>query len=153
MNPETLKDSVGLRPFNEGRVLLVKNTLKSGYREEIYGAPAGRLEEGETEKQAAVREFFEETGLTTTEDDLEDFENNCYSAELDRKEGKKVYSIRFLRVKNFEGELKASEATIPEWVELGQAREMKLVANVKEAIEAALHAIRRESESSKPKIS
>src|SRR3989344_715697 len=153
MNSELLKDSVGLIAFNEGWVLLVKNTLKSSYREEIYGAPAGRLEKGETEKQAAVREFFEETGLTTTEDDLGDFENNCYSAEIDRKDGKKVFSIRFLRVKRFEGELKASEATIPEWIELGKAREMNLVANVKEAIEAALHAIKREAEFGKPKIS
>lgn len=146
-----IKHSVGLIVFDKDKVLLVKNTSKSGYAYEIYGAPAGRLEEGETEKQAAVREFHEETGLNTTEDDLEDFENNFYMAELDRKEGKQEYSIKFFRVKQFNGELKASDATIPEWVQLDRIKEMTLVANVKEAIEAAFKSIHGESELKKPK--
>lgn len=140
------KDSVGLILVEGNKVLLVKNTEHSGYGREIYGAPAGRIEENETKKQAAVREFFEETGLSTTEDDLEEFENNSYVAEIDRKEGKQEYSITFFRVKKYLGELRASLETIPEWVDLDKAREMTLVANVKEAIEASLRLIKGETE-------
>ncbi|MEJ0021128.1 MAG: NUDIX hydrolase [Candidatus Doudnabacteria bacterium] len=132
------KHSVGMIVLAGDKVLLVKNTEKSGYAHEIYGAPAGRLEEDENEKQAALRELKEETGLNTTEDSLEEFENNFYVAELDRKEGKVEYSIRFFLVKQYQGELKSSEETIPEWVPIDQLKEMTLVVNVKEAIDAAI---------------
>lgn len=144
-----MKHSVGLIVLEGNKVLLVKNTEASGYSHEIYGAPAGRLEEGETEKQAAVREFQEETGLRTTEADISEFPNNFYSAVLDRKEGPVEYSIRFFKVNNYGGELKASEQTIPEWFDLEKIKEMELVANVKEAIEAASKFIHGESEGTK----
>ena len=117
--------------------MLVKNTLKSGYAKEIYGAPAGRLEKGETEKQAAVRELKEETGLEITESDLSEFNNNFYTAILDRKEGLVEYSIKFYRVENYSGELKASEETIPVWVDIDKLGSLELIANVQEAVEAA----------------
>jgi 8-oxo-dGTP diphosphatase len=132
------KHSVGLIVFNNNdEVLLVKNTSKSGYAKEIYGAPAGRPEEGESEKQAAVREFREETGLVTTEESLSEFSDNYYVAVLDRKEGRVEYSIRFFIVNNYSGELMASEETIPEWIKISELENMTLVANVKKAIEAA----------------
>ncbi len=44
----------------EGRVLLVRQTYHRG---EHWGAPGGWLAGGETPRQAATRETFEETGL------------------------------------------------------------------------------------------
>ena len=47
--------------FDEhGRILLFKHT----YRKLAWGIPAGGLEYGEQPKDAIVREFFEETGMT-----------------------------------------------------------------------------------------
>ena len=47
--------------FDEhGRILLFKHT----YRKLAWGIPAGGLEHGEQPKDAIVREFFEETGMT-----------------------------------------------------------------------------------------
>jgi ADP-ribose pyrophosphatase YjhB (NUDIX family) len=47
--------------FDErGRILLFKHT----YRKLEWGLPAGGLEYGEQPKDAIVREFFEETGMT-----------------------------------------------------------------------------------------
>ena len=43
-----------------GRILLFKHT----YRKLAWGIPAGGLEYGEQPKDAIVREFFEETGMT-----------------------------------------------------------------------------------------
>lgn len=44
----------------QGRILLFKHT----YRKLVWGIPAGGLEYGEQPKDAIVREFFEETGIT-----------------------------------------------------------------------------------------
>jgi len=144
-----MRHSVGLILVEGDNVLLVKNTNKSGYSHEIYGAPAGRLEEGETEKQAAVREFFEETGLSTSEADISEFPNNFYSAVLERKNGPEEWSIKFFKVDKYTGELKPSEEAIPEWVPLERLKEMTLVANVKEAIEASMKMIHGEKEGQK----
>ena len=45
---------------DQGRILLFKHT----YRKLAWGIPAGGLEHGEQPKDAVVREFFEETGMT-----------------------------------------------------------------------------------------
>jgi len=44
----------------QGRILLFKHT----YRKLDWGIPAGGLEYGEQPKDAMIREFFEETGMT-----------------------------------------------------------------------------------------
>lgn len=44
----------------QGRILLFKHT----YRKLAWGIPAGGLEFGEQPRDAIVREFFEETGIT-----------------------------------------------------------------------------------------
>lgn len=52
-----MEKSCGAIIFNEGKVLVVKQT--SG----LYGFPKGHVEIGETEKETAIREIKEETGL------------------------------------------------------------------------------------------
>ena len=52
-----MEKSCGAIIFNEGKVLVVKQT--SGF----YGFPKGHVEIGETEKETAIRETKEETGL------------------------------------------------------------------------------------------
>jgi len=44
----------------QGRILLFKHT----YRKLAWGIPAGGLEYGEQPKDAMIREFFEETGMS-----------------------------------------------------------------------------------------
>ena len=52
-----MEKSCGAIIFNEDKVLVVKQT--SGF----YGFPKGHVEIGETEKETAIRETKEETGL------------------------------------------------------------------------------------------
>ena len=52
-----MEKSCGAIIFNEDKVLVVKQT--SGF----YGFPKGHVEIGETEKETAIREVKEETGL------------------------------------------------------------------------------------------
>jgi 8-oxo-dGTP diphosphatase len=59
--------SIGAVAFvrdDDGRVLLVRQTYhRDGYR---WAAPGGWVDQGESPRQAAVREAFEETGLRVT---------------------------------------------------------------------------------------
>lgn len=54
---------VVIRHKNDERILL----LKKG---NCWGHPGGKAEIGETEKETAIRELFEETGLKVSEEDL-----------------------------------------------------------------------------------
>ena len=46
----------------DGKILLVKQ-FRYPYKEELYEIPAGKLNEGETPEQTAIRELEEEGGI------------------------------------------------------------------------------------------
>lgn len=74
-------DCVGVICFRDDEVLLIKRGKAP--REGDWSLPGGRIERGETQEQAALRELKEETGVTA---DLgvkiatieADFEAHCY---------------------------------------------------------------------------
>lgn len=134
--------TVGVLIFKNNKVLLVKHGEKASHVTGSYGFPAGRLEEGETKKQAAVRELLEETGLMTTEDNLEELLLNIVPADIKRKSGEiQRFSITIFMCRHFSGELQETEETIPEWVELEKLGELdlehKLLPNILNAVRAA----------------
>ena len=53
----------------DGKILLLLRRL--GWKTGYWGPPGGHIDPGETPKQAAVRETFEEAGLRIKESDLE----------------------------------------------------------------------------------
>ncbi|MEO3853765.1 NUDIX domain-containing protein [Acrocarpospora sp. B8E8] len=53
----------------DGKVLLAQRQ-GTGYADGMWNLPSGKLEDGETVTQAAIREGLEEIGLTLTEDAL-----------------------------------------------------------------------------------
>lgn len=52
--------SCGIVVFKDNKVLLVHHNL--GH----YGIPKGHVEFGETDEETALREFFEETGISAS---------------------------------------------------------------------------------------
>lgn len=62
--PENRTDCVGIVCFRDDTVLLIRraNPPRAGE----WSLPGGRIEPGETELQAALRELMEETGITAT---------------------------------------------------------------------------------------
>lgn len=82
---------------SQGEILLLRR-LNTGYRDGFYDMPAGHLEEGETLRQAALRELREETGLVALEDDLEFVEL------LHRVSNDRVYLDVFFQVKKWKGD-------------------------------------------------
>lgn len=124
--------------FENGKVLLVKHQEGADHITGSYGIPGGRLNENETLKQTAVREFREETGLIVEENNLFEFPNNSYTADIKRKSGKtKRYTMNVFLVKDFKGELQSSSETIPEWIEINKISNLNLLPNVANAIHAA----------------
>lgn len=59
----------------EKKILMIHPT----YRKDFWDFPKGRMEEGETPIQAAIREVKEETSLNVTEDELIDFGFHKYN--------------------------------------------------------------------------
>ncbi len=84
--------------INEQNKILLHRRANTGYCDGYYDLPAGHLEEGETLRQAALRELKEETGLEAREDDLEFVEM------LHRFCPDRVYVDVFFRAKAWTGE-------------------------------------------------
>jgi 8-oxo-dGTP diphosphatase len=129
--------AVGVLIAEHGRVLLVKHKEGSQHVVGIYGFPAGRIEPNESEKQAAIRELFEETGLKTTEEDLYDYQSNHFpSIEIPRKNGKtETFNYKIFVCRKYSGNLKESAETTPEWVEITKLSDYYLLPKVKEVVE------------------
>lgn len=122
--------------FKENKVLLVKHTEKAGHLTGIYGLPGGKVDEGETEKETAIRELEEETGLIPDRDSFIEYPGNIYYAPIKRKHGKIMnYSWHVFICNNFSGEIRISEETIPEWVEISRLDYYNLLTNTKQAVE------------------
>lgn len=124
--------------FDKDKVLLVRHGESAGHLTGVYGIPGGHLQEGESLKEAAIREFHEETGLTVDESDVEEFPRNTYEADIQRKDGStKHYAMTIFAGVMFVGELKATGETVPEWIEVDKLSNYQLLPNVKEAVRAA----------------
>ena len=130
--------TVGVIIVFEGKVLLVKGDVEEGI-EETYGLPAGKVEEGESLKAAAVRELFEETGLTVTEDGLEKMPTE-YEAQIDRKGDSVLMHLTVFKCLDFKGGIlfMFGEETTPEWVEIDNVANLKLLPNVDKIIKEFL---------------
>ena len=72
---------------------------------EVFIDPGGKIEQGETAKEALVRELKEELMIDVDENDLEEFAE--YTAEAANHKGRTVHMQAFI-VKKWQGEIKAS---------------------------------------------
>lgn len=91
---------------------------------EFFISPGGSIEDGETPKQALVRELMEEFSIGVKDDDLEMF--GTFWANAAGQEDKKLKMDVFI-VKNYEGEpVPSSEVEELAWVASTNEQNLKL---------------------------
>ncbi|MBW2978028.1 NUDIX hydrolase [Candidatus Woesearchaeota archaeon] len=130
---EEVIPTVGVLIFKNKEVLLVKHGSSASHLTDTYGIPAGKIEKGETELDAAIRELQEETGLITTKDNLQELPK-VYTAEIKRKDGTKTFSVKVFLCKKYSGDLIKSDETVPCWIKISDLDKYKLLPNVKQII-------------------
>jgi 8-oxo-dGTP diphosphatase len=85
--------------------IIIKNRkllVEKDFDKEFYVSPGGKLEEGETEKEALVRELNEEFNIDVSQKDLVEF--GLYHAPASGQEHRTVHMSVFL-VKKYKGEI------------------------------------------------
>ncbi len=88
--------------IKDGKVLSVSRKTDHNDR----GFPGGKVDPGETDQEALVREVFEETGLTITR-----------SRMVDERMDECGVLVKMFVVDEFEGEINTTEAGLVEWVD------------------------------------
>lgn len=130
-----LVPTVAVLVYKNDNVLLVKHEEGASHLTGVYGLPSGRINENESEDDAAVRELKEETGLQTAKEDLVEFPNNLYYASIPRKGGEIInFSWRVFIAKQFWGNLVGSSEATPEWVRIDELDKYNLLPNVNRVV-------------------
>lgn len=125
--------------FQDNNVLLVKHGEAAEHINGVYGIPGVRQNLNESLKETAVREFAEETGLVVKENELIEFPDNSYTADIQRKGGiTKRYTMTVFLGRSYQGQLQSSSETTPEWISLEKISALNLLPNVENAIQAAM---------------
>lgn len=138
---------VMLRGRNDDEVLLVKHGEASRHPMGTYGLPAGRIESGEKEISAAVRELFEETALKVDWQSLMR-RPRIFHAWLARKNSKRKFFSMRVFVCHYNqlamGVPQKSNETEPVWVKIADLGKYNPIPNVAEAINHATHLTEKE---------
>ncbi len=95
--------------IQDGEVLLIEK--KRGVGEGLYNGPGGKVEEGESLRNAAIRETVEETGVAP-----EDIEK---VGELEFIFGEDPFHfVHVFKAYSFSGNIQETEEARPEWFEI-----------------------------------
>ena len=121
--------TAGIIIFKESKVLLVRHQDKSDHMVGKYGIPAGRINDNESDIDAAIRELEEETGLIADKEKLRAIPKT-YTADIKRKDRIKQFSLKVFVCADYSGEIRGSEETAPEWIEIKDLNKLDLLPNV-----------------------
>lgn len=112
----------------EGNVL-VQNRLNPDWPGIVF--PSGHVEAGESFYDAAVREVFEETGLTVSELQM------CGIKDWFRDDGTR-YVVLLYKTDKFEGELTSSDEGEVMWIPLAKMQGMEITESMKTMLKVFL---------------
>ena len=117
-----MEKSCGAIIFNDGKVLVVKQT--SGF----YGFPKGHVEIGETEKETAIRETKEETGL-----DIKIISDKRYTQSYIVKENVHKDVVFFIaKLENNNEKIQVEEIEEILWIDINEVENILTYDSLKE---------------------
>ena len=123
-------EAAGCYCVYQDKFLILKRAPHKAYGN-TWGVPGGKLEKGETHRDAVIREVFEEVGIAIGGDDLTHF------AMLYNKEP--VHYIFHLYRKNFSAlpqlALNLNEHVEAQWVTIEEASRLPLIIGGREALQ------------------
>jgi ADP-ribose pyrophosphatase YjhB (NUDIX family) len=138
MSPSTPSRTSGVVVLRGDGVLLVQPGETSHHERDVWGLPAGHVDDGETYLEAAIRETEEETGLVLEAADLTELPH-VYVADLRRRDGTtEAMTWTVFATRRFSGTLRETPETTPVWVALSGLGALRLQGNVGNAIAQAL---------------
>jgi 8-oxo-dGTP diphosphatase len=97
--------------ITEGNILLIKK--KKGFGEGKYNGPGGKVDEGETLKTTAIREFIEETGVMP----LNPEHKGVVAFYFGQRE-KPDWLVHIFTATQFKGDPISTEEAEPQWFKL-----------------------------------
>lgn len=135
-DPSPIRTS-GVVVFDGENVLMVMPAAASKHEPGVLGLPAGRVDPGETERDAGARECREETGVIVDPAELVELPRR-YRAELPRRDGTSVLMTwTVYATRTHTGALAATEETTPLWVPRHTLHRRVMQLNVADAIKQA----------------
>ena len=108
--------------IKDNKVVVTK--YKSGNKKEgFYDIPGGKIEEGETSEEAAIREMKEETGLN--------IKNPKYKGNMIVEYTNRILDFDVYLCNEYEGQLQESEENTAEWIEIKDLlKKEKILSNI-----------------------
>jgi len=128
---------VGVVAYNGDNILLVEHTETARLPTGSHGFPAGRVEKDEDPSDTAIREFYEETGYTTTREYLHRLPE--ITSTLQMQNGTEDFTFIPFVCTKYSGEPKACDDNVPRWVKLDDLDAILLVSDYVKTISREWH--------------
>lgn len=116
-----IRKAVRCYVIKDNNVLVTK--YKQGNKEGYYDIPGGKIEEGESPNQTAIREMKEETGL--------DVKNLKYKGNMIIEYPNRIFDFDVFLATKSEGEPQEFEENTSEWIEIQELlKKEKILSNI-----------------------
>lgn len=103
--------------------VVVTKYKKGNKKEEYYDIPGGKIEEGESPKQTAIREMKEETGI--------EIQNLKYKGIMTIEYPDRLFIFDTFITKEYEGEPQEFEENTSEWIDIDELlKKEKILSNI-----------------------
>ena len=103
--------------------VVVTNYKKGNKKEGYYDIPGGKIEEGESPKQTAIREMKEETGI--------EIQNLKYKGIMTIEYPDRMFIFDTFISKEYEGEPQEFEENTSEWIDIDELlKKEKILSNI-----------------------